>query len=217
MTWDDFALTWSKAYGGYDPRRASWIKQTFMRAVYKVSGVVRMSFSTTMLLSVACSVSVPLLAWKGGPWAAVAVLMLALGQFADAMSGARAVRSGYITRLQRFYQALVERFAELCWLLAFLALGAGPTAVVLCAFVLWAHEYLLAKVGRAVARHGGSTVGDRPLRVRFVVIALLLGALMSPIGADLAAAVVTTVVLCWLALGLIGLGQLFAIIRRVLT
>jgi hypothetical protein len=50
-----------------------------------------------------------------------------------------------------------------------------------------------------------------------MVIALLLAVLVSRIGADLAAGVVTMVVLCWLALGLIGVGQLFAIIRKALT
>lgn len=189
-----------------------------MRLVHKVSGVVTVRTSATMLLSVACSASVPLLAWKGGPWSALAAFTLVLGQFADAMSSARAVLSGHITRLERFYQALVERFAELCWLAACLALGARPTPVVLCAFVVWAHEYLRAKVGgTAMRRAGTSTVGDRTLRVWFVIVALLLAAVVSPIGADLAAGVVTMVVLCWVALGLIGLAQLFGIIRKVLT
>ena len=218
MSWDDFASAWSEAFDGYDLRRASGIRQTLMRVVHRVSGVVTLRTSATMLISVLCSVCVPLLAWKGGPWAAVAALALVLGQFADAMSSARAVRSGHITRLERFYQALVERFAEVCWLVAFLALGARSTPVVLCAFVVWAHEYLRAKVGgSAMQRAGASTVGDRALRVWLVVIALLLSAAVSRLGADLAAGVVTMVVLCWLALGLIGLAQLFAIIRKVLT
>jgi hypothetical protein len=120
--------------------------------------------------------------------------------------------------LEQFYQALVERFAELCWLVALLAVGARPATLVLCAFVVWAHEYLRAKVGgRAIRRAGTATVGDRGLRVWFVVIALVLAALISFIGEDVAAGVVTMVVLCWLALGLIGLGQLFAVIRKVLT
>jgi len=189
-----------------------------MRAIHRISGVVRVRTSATMLISVACSVCVPLLAWKGGQWAAIAALVLLLGQVADAMTGARVVRSGHITRLERFYQALVERFAEVCWLVALLLLGARSTAVVLCAFVVWAHEYLRAKVGGVVMRRAGAaTVGDRTLRVWLVVIAMLLAALVSRIGTDLAAGVVTMVVLCWLALGLIGLAQLFTIIRKVLT
>ena len=218
VSWDDFASAWCEAFDGYDLRQASGIRQSFMRVICKVSGAVRLRTSATMLISLACSLSVPLLAWKGGQWAAVAALMLLLGQAADAMTSARAVHSGQVTRLAHFYQALVERFAEVCWLVAFLALGARPAPVVLCAFVVWAHEYLRAKVGGAtIRRTGTSTVGDRPLRVWLVLIALLLAALISRIGQDLAAAVVTMVVLCWLALGLIGLAQLFTIIRKVLT
>lgn len=218
MSWDDFALAWSEAFDGYDLRRASGIKQTFMRAIYRASGAVRVGTSLTMLISMAFAISVPLLAWKGGHWAAVAALTLLLGQAADAMTNARAIRSGLITRLGRFYQALVERFAELCWLLAFLAVGARITPVVLCGFVVWAHEYLRAKVGGSAMRLAGtSTVGDRPLRVWLAVAALLLAALISLMGRDLAAGVVTMVVLCWVALGLIGLAQLFTFIRKVLT
>lgn len=218
MSWDDFVSAWSEAFDGYDLRQASGIKKSFMRAIHRVSGAIRIGTSVTMLISLAFAVSVPLLAWKGGRWAALAALTLLLGLAADAMTNALAIRGGRITRLEYFYQALVERFAEVCWLVALLTLGARPTAVVLCAFVVWAHEYLKAKVGgRAIRRAGTSTVGDRMLRVWFVVIALLLAAVISFIGQDLAAGVVTMVVLCWLALGLIGLGQLFAVIRKVLT
>jgi len=187
-----------------------------MRAIYRVTGVVKVRTSVTMLISVACSVSVPLLAWGG--WAAVAVLTLLLGQVADAMTTTLAVRSGHVTRLESFYQALVERFAEVCWLLTFLALGAHPTTVVLTAGVVWAHEYVRAKVGgAAMSRAGSATVGDRSLRVWLVLTALVLAAAVSWIGRDLAAGIVTMVMLCWLALGLIGFGQLLAIIRKVLA
>ena len=218
MSWDDFALAWSEAFDGYDLRRSSGIRQAFMRVVHRLSGAVRFGTSLTMLVSLALAVSVPLLAWKGGPWAAAAALTLLLGQAADAMTKARAVHNGLITRLERFYQALVERFAELCWLVAFLAVGARLTPVVLCGFVVWAHEYLRAKVGGGAMRLAGtSTVGDRPLRIWLAVAALLLAALISLMGRDVAAGVVTMVVLCWVALGLIGLGQLFTFIRKVLT
>lgn len=211
-------MAWSEAFDGYDLRQASGTRQGFMRAIYKMTGVVRVRTTATMLVSAAFSIAVPLLAWRNGLWSAAAALMLLLGQVADAMTNTLAVRSGRVTRLESFYQALVERFAEVCWLLAFLALGARSLPVVLSAFVVWAHEYLRAKVGGPVMRRAGSaTVGDRQLRVWLVLIALLLAAVISRVGPDLAAGVVTMVVLCWLALGLIGIGQLFVIIRKALA
>lgn len=189
-----------------------------MRAIYEVTGVVKVRTSVTMLISVVCSISVPLLAWRGGQWPAIAVLLLLLGQVADAMTTTMAVRSGRVTQLESFYQALVERFAEVCWLLTFLALGARPLPVMLTAVVVWAHEYVRAKVGGAVVRRTGSTtVGDRSLRIWLVLVALVLAAAVSGIGQDMAAGIVTMVVLCWLALGLIGLAQLLAIIRKALA
>jgi hypothetical protein len=218
MSWDEFASAWSEAFDGYDPRHASTFRRRFMWVIYRVTGVVRVKTSATMLFSVACSVFVPALAWRGGLLPAVAALVVLLGLAVDATTNALAVRSGGFTRLERFYQALVERFGEVCWLAAFAALGARPTPVVLCAFVLWAHEYVRAKVGGAVMRRAGaSTVGDRAMRVWVVLIALVLAAALSRLGQDLVAGVVTMVMLCWVALGLIGIAQLVAIIRKVLA
>jgi hypothetical protein len=218
VSWDEFALAWSEAFDGYDLRQASTLRQRFMRAIYQVTGVVKVRTSVTMLISVVFSISVPLLAWRGGQWPAIAALLLLLGQVADAMTTTMAVRSGRVTQLESFYQALVERFAEVCWLLTFLALGARPLPVMLTAVVVWAHEYVRAKVGGAVMRRAGSaTVGDRSLRIWLVLVALVLAAAVSVIGQDMAAGIVTMVVLCWLALGLIGLAQLLAIIRKALA
>jgi hypothetical protein len=218
VSWEDFATAWSEAFDGYDPRRAWKVKQRFMFAVYKGSGIARVRTSVTMVISLVLSVSVPPLAWLGGVWLTVAALAVLLGQATDVMTRARAIRAGRPTRLGLFYQALVERFAEVCWLVSFLALGARPTSVVLCAFVVWIHEYLRAKLGgTAIHRAGTSTVGDKPFRVGFTLAALLLAALISPVGTDLAAGVVTMVVLCWVALGLIGAAQLFTTIRKALT
>jgi hypothetical protein len=218
LSWDEFVLAWSEAHDGYDLRRASGGRQRFMRAIYRISGAVRVRTSVAMWLSVGCSICLLPLASKGGLWAVVAALVLLLGQVTDTMTSARAVRSGHVTRLEQFYQVLVERFAEVCWLVALLALGARHVAVVLCAFVVWAHEYLRAKVGGTATRRAGTaTIGHRGQRVWIVVVALLLAALVSWAGADVAAGVVTMVVMCWLTLGVIGVAQLFTVIRKALT
>lgn len=218
MSWDEFAVAWSAAFDGYDPRHASAPKRRFLRAIHRITGAVRVKPAVTLLVSVACSVSVPLLAWRGGPWPTVGALMLVLGLVADAMSNAGAVRSGRVSRLDSFYQALVERFAELCWFVAFLAMGARLVPVVLCASAVWAHEYVRAKVGGAAMRRAGSaTVGDRQVRVWFVLAALLLSTVVARFDEGIAAGVVTMVLLCWTALALIGLAQLVTIVRKVLA
>jgi CDP-diacylglycerol--glycerol-3-phosphate 3-phosphatidyltransferase len=211
-------VAWSRAFDGYDLRHAPPFKRRFMRVIYEVTGVVPVKPSSAMLVSIACSLSVPVLAWRAGLWPLLAVAAVLLSLVADGMTSALGVRAGRITRLESFYQAMVERLAEGCWLVAFLLLGAGKPAVVVCAALVWAHEYVRAKVGgTAMRRAASATVGDRPLRVWLVIIALVLSACVSIFGQELAAGIVTMVVLCWVALALIGLGQLFAIIRKVLA
>jgi CDP-diacylglycerol--glycerol-3-phosphate 3-phosphatidyltransferase len=112
----------------------------------------------------------------------------------------------------------VERFSEICWLLALAFLGTRPGLVFAVAALVWAHEYVKARVGAPALRPTATTtVGDRPTRVWFALAALLLAAASAQLGQDLAAGVVTLVVMSWLALALVGLGQLFTIIRKVLA
>jgi phosphatidylglycerophosphate synthase len=218
VSWDEFAVAWSRAFDGYDLRHAPALRKRFMHTVYRLSGALAVKASATMLASLTCSLSVPLLAWRGGHWPAAAALMLLIGHLADAMTGASAIRSGRVTRLESFYQAVLDRFAELAWMAAMLLLGAHPGAVVCCAALVWAHEYLRARAGLAVVRRAAaSTAGDRPLRVWFMVAALLAAAALSGIGPDLVAGVVTVIVVTWAALACVGLFQLFSIIRKALA
>jgi hypothetical protein len=218
MSWDEFVAEWSRFFDGYDLRHASAPKRYFMRAIYRLTGVVTPKLSTTMLISAGCSVIVPLLAWPGGPWPAVAAVMVLLGLAADSTTDALAVRRGRVTRLESFYQTMVQRLAEVSWLLALLLLGALAAPVVICAGLVWAHEYVRARVGNTVMRRTGtSTVGDRPLRVWLVLTALVLAAAVASIDQDMAAGVVTLIVLCWVAFALIGIVQLVSIVRKVLA
>lgn len=218
MSWDEFAVAWSQAFDGYDLRHAPVLRKRFMHTVFRLSGALAVKVSVTMLVSLICSLSVPLLAWQGGHWPVAAALMLMIGHLADAMTGASAIRSGKVSRLESFYQAVLDRFAELAWMVAMLLLGAHPGAVVCCAALVWAHEYLRARAGLpAVRRAASSTAGERPLRVWFMMAALLLAAALSGVGPDLVAGVVTVIVVIWAALASVGLFQLFSIIRKALA
>lgn len=190
-----------------------------MRGVHRLAVVVSRFGGTptaTMAASAACSCAVPLLAWQGGQWPVAAGLALLLGLWADQLTGALWVLSGRITRLGAFYQSLLDRLAEVCWLLAMAVLGAHLVMVVVCAGLVWAHEYVRARAGLGKTAAAG-TLGDGSTRTWLVLIGLGLAAVSALLSRDLTAGVVTMVVFIWAAFALIGVCQLIAIIRKVLA
>jgi hypothetical protein len=222
LTWDEFVSGWAKSHDGYDMRLAPAPKRALLRFGYKAGGALsRLGVrpASLMIISVVCSAAVPLLASMRGGWPAVAAIAVVSGLVADSLSSSLTVFAQAGTpRLNGFYQALVERLAEVCWLLALALLGARPGLIFACAALVWAQEYVRARAGGpALSPAGTATIGDRPTRITLAVAALILAAAAAPIGQDLAAGVVTLVVLCWIALSFLGLGQLLAIVKKVLA
>ncbi|GIH04974.1 hypothetical protein Rhe02_30410 [Rhizocola hellebori] len=221
MTWNEFVAGWAGAYGGYDLRYAAAPRRRLLAAAYRVSGLLArfgVRPASMMVLSAVFAAAVPVIALRGGAWPLTAAAMLVAGLIADTIGSGLSVVTGGITRLSGFYQSLVERFSEFCWLMALALLGTKDWLIFSVAAIVWAHEYVKARVGAAALRPTATTtVGDRPTRVWSVLVALVLAAAAAQWGQDLAAAAVTLVVLSWLTLALVGLGQLFGIIRKVLA
>ncbi|HCT76007.1 MAG TPA: CDP-alcohol phosphatidyltransferase [Micromonosporaceae bacterium] len=221
MTWDEFVVGWAVVYDGYDMRYAPAPRRRLLGVTYRVGRVLAgfgVRPGSLMLISVMCSLAVPLLAYRGGSWAAAALLAMLAGLGADTLGSALTVLTGRVSRLSTFYQALAERVAEICWLCALALLGARPGLIVVVAMLVWMHEYVRARVGAAALRPTATTtVGDRSTRTWLVLAALLVAALSAQVGNDLAAGAVTLVVVTWLALAMIGIGQLLGIIRKVLA
>ncbi len=221
MTWDEFVVGWAGAYGGYDLRYAARSRRRLLAATYRVSRIIArfgVRPASMMVVSVAFAMAVPVIALRGGAWPLAAAACLLAGLGADTLGSGLTVVTAAITRLGGFYQSLVERFSELCWLLALACLGTKPWVTFTMAVLVWAHEYVKARVGApALSPAAVTTVGDRPTRVWAVLAAFGLAAAAAQLGQDLAAAAVTLVVVSWLALALVGLAQLFSIIRKVLA
>jgi len=218
MSWEEFVAGWALAFDGYNMRHASPARRRWMRAAHRVALVLArcgVRPSATMVLSAAASVAVALCGWRGGGWPIAGALALLAGLGADTLTLSLSVVSGAVTRLRGFYQSLLDRLAEVCWLAAFVALGAHAVLAVVCGALVWAHEYLRAR--STLRRAGTSTLGDRPARVWLSLAGLVLAGLIAQLGQDLAAGIVTLIVFSWAALAFVGIGQLLAIIRKVLA
>jgi CDP-diacylglycerol---glycerol-3-phosphate 3-phosphatidyltransferase len=221
MTWNELIAGWARADRGYDLRYAAAPRRKLLVAAYRISGLLArfgVRTASMMVLSVLFAVAVPLIALRGGGWPLAAAVLVVAGLAADTIGFGLTVVTGGITRLSGFYQSLAERFSEVCWLMALALLGTKDWLIFSIAAAVWAHEYIKARVGAPALRPTATTtVGDRPTRVWSVLAALVLAAASAQLGQDIAAGAVTLVVLSWLALALVGLGQLLTVVRKVLA
>ncbi len=219
MTWHEFVAAWARAHDGYDLTHAPLWRKRVMGRVYRLAFVLSRFGArptATMIASAVCSCAVALLAWLGGPWPAVAGIALVLGLGADQLTASLWVMSGGTTRLGAFYQSLLERLAEACWLLALALLGAHLALIVACVALVWAHEYVRARASIG-CKGGTGTLGDRSTRVWIMLVGFALAVASAELSRDLVPGVVTMVVFTWAAFALIGVCQLIAIIRKVLA
>lgn len=214
MTWEQYAAAWSALHGGFDPRTASPVVRGWVRLAYRggsLLGRLHVGPTTVTVFGLLLCAGVPFV-----PLLAGALLVLLAG-FADALDGAVAVVTGRTTRLGFVYDSVADRLGELAWLAAFWVAGAPGWLVVAGLAVSWLHEYVRARAAAAgMDGLGVVTLGERPTRVSVAVSGLLLGGVAELVHPGWERTVVVGAVLAWVALGLIGLGQLLVAVRRTL-
>jgi CDP-diacylglycerol--glycerol-3-phosphate 3-phosphatidyltransferase len=221
LTWEEYARAWSALHGGFDPDQTSPVVRGWIRIAYRAGTVLgRLGVSPTAvtLVGLALCVAVPFAA-SGGPAGLIgaALLVLAAG-FADAFDGAVAVVTGRAGRAGFVIDSVADRVGELAWLAAFWVAGAPGWLVVAGGAVSWLHEYLRARAAVAgMADIGVVTVGERPTRVSVAISGLLVGGVAGFVHSEWATAVVVLAAAAWLALAVIGLGQLIVAVRRELS
>ncbi len=220
-TWDEFVAAWAAAFGGYDVRYAGAVQRGRLNIAYRLASPlasIGVRAGSLTLVAMASWIAVPIFAMPGRTWPLLSACAMGFGLLATTVASGLVVLDGRQTRLAAFHQALVDRLSEACWLIALILLGAKPWAVFAVGSLVWLHEYVRARGGAAELRPvATNTVGDRPTRIWLTLAALVLAAICGQIGPDLAAGTVTLVVMSWLALAVIGFGQLVTVIRKVLA
>ncbi|BCJ51101.1 CDP-diacylglycerol--glycerol-3-phosphate 3-phosphatidyltransferase [Actinoplanes sp. NBRC 14428] len=215
MTWEQYAAAWSALHGGFDPRTASPVVRGWVRLAYRGGSLLgrwRVGPTTVTVAGLLLCAGVPFV-----PLLAGAVLVL-LASFADALDGAVAVVTGRTTRLGFVYDSVADRLGELAWLAAFWVAGVPGWLVVAALAVSWLHEYVRARAAAGgMDGLGVVTVGERPTRVSVAVSGLVAGGVAGLVHPGWDRTVVLVAVLVWILLGLIGLAQLLAAVRRTLV
>lgn len=221
MTWEEYARAWSALHGGFDPTSASPLVRGWIRMAYRggtLLGRAGLSPTAVTLAGLLLCLLVPLAAALGpGGLLAGALLVLAAG-FADAFDGAVAVVTGRTSRLGFVVDSVADRVGEIAWLAALWVGGAPGWLVVAGGALSWLHEYVRARATAAgMPDIGAVTVGERPTRVSVAISGLLVGGLAGLVHPGWDAVVVTIAAAVWLGLGVVGLVQLAAAVRRALS
>ncbi|MBL7623591.1 CDP-alcohol phosphatidyltransferase family protein, partial [Frankia sp. AgB1.8] len=149
----------------------------------------------------------------GGRWPLLAAVIVLASAVLDSLDGAVAVLRDRVSPVGFVLDSVADRVADTLYLVVLWLLGAPGWLAVAAGAGLFLLEYTRARAGNAgFGEIGVVTVGERPTRVILTVAGLLaagvLPALREPVAAVTTAAV--------LAVAAVGLGQLAAVLRRVL-
>lgn len=220
LNWDDYARTWARLHGGFDPRDASAVVRGWLRLAYRLGrilGRIRVRPTAVTFVGVLLSVGVPFFAPRGVEGPLIAAGFVLLGAVADSADGAVAVVTGRVTRIGYVYDSFADRLGEAAWLVAFWLVGAPGPVVAAAGGLSWLHEYVRARaVGVGMKEIGVVTIGERPSRVSVAIVGLLAAGGIGFVDPDLAAGTMTLATVVWGVIALGGLLQLLGAVRRAL-
>jgi len=217
LNWDEYATTWARLHGGFDPRFATPAVGGWLRLAYAIGSVlarVRVGPTPVTVVGLLLCLAVPWSVTQPPYGSFLAAALVVFSALADTVDGAIAVATGRSTRLGYVYDSLADRIGEAAWLAAFWLLGATGPVVVAAGGFSSLHEYLRARAAAAGMREIGTvTLGERPTRVGIALIGFVVTGVGGLIRADLASGLATLAAVVWTLMSVIGLGQLFRAVR----
>ena len=142
----DYLASWSELHGGYDPS-ASRLVGRWLSLVYfgaRPLAALRVPPDAVTGLGLVAAVSVAWLAQLAGLWLYAAALLVVLSGLIDSLDGAVAVLSGRTSAFGSVLDSVVDRFADLLYLLALWLVGAPAGVCVAGGVLMMLQEYLRA-------------------------------------------------------------------------
>ncbi|WP_307875259.1 CDP-alcohol phosphatidyltransferase family protein [Frankia nepalensis] len=213
---DDYFSAWAVTHGGYDPATGSALVRHWLGLTYRLARPLA-AHSVPPAAVTAAAAALPALALPlaaaGGRWPLLVALVVAASGLLDNLDGAVAILRARASAAGFVLDSVADRVADGLYLIALWLLGAPGWLVVAAGAAVGLLEYTRARAGNAgLGEIGVVTVGERPTRVIIAVAGPLaagcLPGLREPVAAAAAAGT--------LAVAVVGLGQLTAVLRRVL-
>lgn len=209
----EYLERWSQLHGGVDPHGSRFVRG-WLGVVYVLARPLAAAGVAPDLVTLGGLAAAGLVAWLaalGGAWFGVAALVVVGSGLLDGLDGAVALLTDRATRFGFVLDSLVDRVADLLYLLALWLAGAPGGVCVAAGAVTVLHEYTRARAAAGgLSDVGVVTVGERPTRV-VITAAFLLAAASYPAAAGQWAAAGAW---AWLVVSTVGFVQLLVVVRR---
>jgi CDP-diacylglycerol--glycerol-3-phosphate 3-phosphatidyltransferase len=221
VTFEEYVAAWSRLHGGFDPRGASAVVRGWVLTAYRIGSLLgrrRVGPATVTTAGVVLCLCVPVVVPLGPGGLLLGALLVLLAAVADGLDGAVAVVTGRTSRLGYVYDSVADRVGEAAWLAGFWVAGVPGWLVVAVGGTSWLHEYVRARATAAgMTEIGVVTVGERPTRVSIAISGLAIGGFIGFVREEWSLQAIVVAVAAWLALAIVGLGQLALAVRHELS
>ena len=156
---------WSVLHGGFDPSGSplvgGWLRVVYLCA--RPFAALRVPPDLVTMLGLAASGLGVWLAWLGGRWVLLAVLLVVVSGLLDGLDGAVAVLTDRATRWGHVLDSLVDRCSDGLYLVALWLVGAPAGVCVAGGAAALLLEYARARAGAGgMSEVGVVTVAERP-------------------------------------------------------
>lgn len=209
----EYLRRWSELHGGMDPA-SNRLVLFWLTVVHRLARpLVRIGASPNAVttLGLALAGAGVAAAWAGGRWWILAGLLVLVSGLVDNLDGAVAVMTSSSSRWGYVYDSVVDRVADLGFLLAFWLAGAPAWVCVAAGALTFTQEYTRARAGAAgMSEVGVVSVWERPSRVLVTGMFLLAAGIylgwavqLATLGAGVS-----------LALAVVGVVQVLVVVRR---
>lgn len=199
---DNFLNIWSELHGGVEIKGFVKLWLSLSYRVAKLFDRLRIRPNTVTALGLISSI----LTWVFAKhWSAALLLLLSI--FFDGFDGSLAIVQGVQSKVGAVIDSVVDRASEVFWALALFEVGAPWGAIFIALVLAGTQEYLRARAGGlGLAEIGVVSIGERPVRAIFSIIALITF--------QVKPSLVQTIVIAWLIVQLISLLQVAASAKK---
>jgi phosphatidylglycerophosphate synthase len=202
---DEYLKIWSGLHGGVEIKGFVKYWLAFAYRVARLFDRLRIKPNTVTALGLIFSI----LTWVfAKQWPAAILLLISI--CFDGFDGSLAIIQGVESKVGAVIDSVVDRASEIFWALALFKIG-GPWGIIFIALVVaGTQEYLRARAGGlGLAEIGIVTIGERPVRAIFTMIALL--------AFHIHASLVREILIFWLLIQLISLFQVVISAKKILS
>jgi phosphatidylglycerophosphate synthase len=173
MRKSEFFDTWSQLHGNAPISKVvrAWLQISYTVAKFLIKIRVTANFVTILGLLFA----ILLFLFAHEKWSAI---FLILSLFADGVDGSIAVISKKNSKFGALLDAIIDKVAELFWILTLHKIGVEIRYLILVLLLALTQEYLRSRSsGVGLNELGVVTIAERPVRATFALFTLILSAL----------------------------------------